>query len=79
MKLLQGVLEAVEGVVRDVLDGCVADVEDLDGFVLENVAIELLHVALGNVQLVDEGPDLAQPHGQRGYVGVVAPMMRITC
>ena len=46
--------------------------EDLDGFVLENVTVEFLHIALGDVQLVDEGSDLPQAHSQRRDVGVVA-------
>ena len=60
MKLFQRVLEAVEGVVADILDGGVPDVKHPHSLVLEYLPIKFLHIALGYVKLFDERPYLQE-------------------
>ena len=60
MKLFQRILEAVKGVVADILDGGVPDVKHPNSLVLEYLPIKFLHIALRYVKLLDERPYLQE-------------------
>ena len=72
VQLLKGVSQAVQRIVADVLDGRVHNLQHLDSQVVEHAAVELLYVAVGDPERVDQGLDLSETQGQGGQVGVGA-------
>ncbi len=64
--------DSVKRMVANVFNGGILDFQDFDGQGLEEVTVDLLHVAAPDGQRMDQGFDLAEADREAGDVGVVA-------